>query len=159
MGAHLCRFARFEKITEQHCPTMTIELDAHFVELFYRQIALEYRAHFEYRQLATIMGSQSVALPGLEKLFKKESDEELSHADMFIDKLKRRGVEFVFKNCNINSSLITSDISQHDLVNLGPGLAGFAKTATPLEESVYENLSEIKKHAEKNPRLGHFCMD
>ena len=124
--------------------TTTLDLNIIIVQLFNTQIALEYKAYFEYKQIATILGSQSVALPGLRKLFLRKSEEELSQADVFIDKLNRRGHDFAYRNCTINSNEVISEISQLDLANLGPGLAGFVNTAIDIEKSVYDGLAYLK---------------
>jgi ferritin heavy chain len=61
------------------------------------QINLELTASYVYQSMAAYFAHDSVALCGLSHRFRKESDEERSHANMLIDYLTKRGGHLALK--------------------------------------------------------------
>lgn len=55
------------------------------------QINLEFTASYVYQSFSAFFAHDSVALPGLAAHFRKEADEERSHALKFIDFMTQRG--------------------------------------------------------------------
>lgn len=55
------------------------------------QINMEFSASYVYQSMAAYFAHDSVALPGLAARFRKEADEERSHALKFVDYLTKRG--------------------------------------------------------------------
>ena len=55
------------------------------------QINMEFAASYVYQSLAAHFAHDSVALPGLAARFRKEAEEERSHALKFVDYLTKRG--------------------------------------------------------------------
>lgn len=74
--------------------------------LMQKQVQLEFNAFFEYFQVYNILMSQKINLPGLAKVFQKESKEELDHANQFICKLNERGHIFNFYEHAASSKVI-----------------------------------------------------
>lgn len=65
-----------------------MKLSADLLALFDKQITLEFVASAVYRQLAIEMGTQD--LPGMSAWLRHQADEEIVHANKFIDHVIRR---------------------------------------------------------------------
>lgn len=65
-------------------------LNAEIVHLMNQQINLELQASYFYQGAAVFCSQSSVALPGFEKFFHQESEEERKHAQQVIDYLIQR---------------------------------------------------------------------
>ena len=66
-----------------------MKLSAELLELFDQQATLEFQASMVYRQLAIEMDYQD--LPGMASWLRHQADEEIVHANKFIDHVLRRG--------------------------------------------------------------------
>ncbi|KAF9318460.1 hypothetical protein BG000_012077 [Podila horticola] len=62
-----------------------------------QQVAMEMAAAHTYLAISAYMGSDSVALPGLEKFFREQSEEEREHAQNLMDYQNTRGGQVVLQ--------------------------------------------------------------
>ncbi|WP_411025222.1 ferritin family protein, partial [Salmonella sp. s54836] len=65
-----------------------------------KQINTELYAFYNYLSLAYYFQRYDVALPGFHKTFKKRSQEELEHAQMFMEYQNQRGGSIVLQPLN-----------------------------------------------------------
>ncbi|KAF9139259.1 Stores iron in a soluble, non-toxic, readily available form [Linnemannia schmuckeri] len=100
-----------------------------------QQISLEMTASQTYLAIAAYMGSDTVALPGLEKFFNEQSEEEREHAQHLIDYQNKRG------GCAIIPSVpapISEWVSAKNAV----------ESALQLEKDVNKNILRVESLAE-----------
>ncbi|KAG0210807.1 hypothetical protein BGX28_008943 [Mortierella sp. GBA30] len=62
-----------------------------------QQITLEMTASHAYLSIAAFLGSDTVALPGFEKFFREQADEEREHAQKLIDYQNKRGGKVILQ--------------------------------------------------------------
>lgn len=63
-----------------------------------RQINMELTASYVYQSMAYHFERDDIALPGFSKFFKKSSDEERHHAEIFMKYQNKRGGRVVMNN-------------------------------------------------------------
>lgn len=73
---------------------MSVLLSDDLVTGFVAHLNLELTAHQAYSALANYCSLPSVSYPGFAKLFRREADEEWTHARKFMDYIIRRGNNF-----------------------------------------------------------------
>jgi len=66
--------------------------------LINQQICIELSASYTYLYMAYYFEKDTIALPGLAKFFKKASDEERQHAQMFMEYQNNRGGNIVLQD-------------------------------------------------------------
>jgi ferritin heavy chain len=70
-----------------------------------KQIVVEMKAFYMYRDMAYYFDRSDVALPGFFKFFKEASDEELEHADKLREYQNKRGGTVRFDKTVLNSNI------------------------------------------------------
>lgn len=109
---------------------------------------MEFGASYVYQSIAAYLSHDSVALPGLSAHFRKEAEEERSHALKFVDYLVKRGG--VVKFSDIKAS-----------TNVWKSAREILEAALELEKAV--NASLLKLHAladeSNDPHLADFIEE
>ncbi|KAF9334070.1 hypothetical protein BGZ91_011012 [Linnemannia elongata] len=100
-----------------------------------QQISLEMTASQTYLAIAAYMGSDTVALPGLEKFFNEQSEEEREHAQHLIDYQNKRGGHAVIPSVPAPTSEWAS-------------AKNAVESALQLEKDVNKNLLRMESLAE-----------
>jgi len=112
------------------------------------QINMELNASYVYQSMAAHFAHDTVSLPGLAGRFRKEAEEERSHALKFVDYLTKRGGQVVF-----------TDIKAP--VNSWKSAREALEAALELEKAV--NASLLKLHAAADdacdPHLADFIEE
>lgn len=112
------------------------------------QINMEFGASYVYQSMAAHLAHDSVALPGLAAHFRKEAEEERSHALKFVDYLVKRGGSVKFSDIKAPSA---SWKSAREIL----------EAALDLEKAV--NASLLKLHAladeSDDPHLADFIEE
>ncbi|KAF6199630.1 hypothetical protein GE061_005928 [Apolygus lucorum] len=103
-----------------------------------RQITAELDAAYAYFSMASVFGRDSVALPGFHELFKEFSNEELQHANHWIDYINLRGGNAKFQSIK----------APPDNVDWTP-LCAVAK-AIDMETKMTQELLKLRELAEKH---------
>ncbi|KAM0678437.1 hypothetical protein COBT_004215, partial [Conglomerata obtusa] len=70
-------------------------------EALNKQLNLEFTSFYLYKACATHCASQSVALPGLHKYFKRQEKEELSHAKGVIEHMIHHEIPIIYESISI----------------------------------------------------------
>lgn len=111
-----------------------------------KQINLELYASYCYLSMAYYFDRDDVALPGLFKYFKKQSDEEREHASKLMKYQNIRGGRIVLQNVNKPS-----------LDDWGSGIDAM-QAALHLEKTVNQSLLDLHKIASNNidPQMSDF---
>ena len=112
------------------------------------QINMEFRASYVYQSMAAHFAHDSVALPGLAAHFRKEADEERSHALKFVDYLVSRGGVVQF-----------SDIKAPN--NSWESARQVLEAALDLEKAVNASLLKLHELADESndPHLADFIEE
>lgn len=100
-----------------------------------KQINLELYASYVYQSMAWYFDRDDVALPGFHKFFKKSSEEEREHAEMFMKFQNQRGGRIVLQN-----------IEKPEMDEWGSGLEAMQMTLA-LEKNVNQVLLDLHKVA------------
>ncbi|KAF9581224.1 hypothetical protein BGW38_001844 [Lunasporangiospora selenospora] len=100
------------------------------------QISLEMAAAQNYRAISAFLGSDTVALPGLEKYFREQAEEEQKHAQYLIEYQNRRGGTVVIQTIPAPSSDWTS-------------AKNAVESALQLEKDMNKNLLRMESTAEE----------
>jgi len=103
-----------------------------------KQINLELYASYVYQSMAWHFDRDDIALPGLHKYFKKSSDEEREHAQLFMKYQNQRGGRVVLQN-----------IDKPETDDWRRGLDAF-QAALLLERNVNQSLLDLHKLATQN---------
>jgi len=111
-----------------------------------KQINMELYASYVYMSMAAYFDRDDVALPGIQKFFKKQSDEEREHAQKFIDYQNRRG-----------GRVVLQPISKPTRDDWGGPFEAFT-AALELEKTVNQTLLDLHGVASRNgdPHLCDF---
>ncbi|KAK3842502.1 MAG: ferritin-like superfamily [Linnemannia gamsii] len=107
-----------------------------------QQISLEMTASQTYLAIASYMNSDTVALPGLEKFFREQSDEEREHAQHLVDYTNKRGGRAVIPSVPAPTSEWSS-------------AKNAVESALQLEKDVNKNILRMESLAEdqNDPQL------
>lgn len=110
------------------------------------QINMELNASYVYQSMAFYFDRDDIALPGVSKFYKHNSDEEREHAEKFMKYLNKRGGRVVLK-----------DIKRPDNDEWGNAL-GSLETALDLEKRVNQSLLDLHALAtsRNDPHLTDF---
>ncbi|CEL93591.1 unnamed protein product [Vitrella brassicaformis CCMP3155] len=100
-------------------------------------LRMEFQAFYTYRAIAAYFGRSDIALPGFYQFFKGQSEEELEHAQQFIDYMNTRGGIFIAQDL---------DAPPYDFKS---GTAAL-KTALKMERDVNESLLKLHSVAEEH---------
>jgi ferritin heavy chain len=111
-----------------------------------KQINMELTASYTYQAMAFHFSRDDVALPGFEKYFKHQSDEEREHAEKFMKYQNSRGGRLVFQNV-VKPAKMEWQSGQEAL-----------EDALGLERLVNQSLLDLHKVAEEvnDPHLQDF---
>ena len=122
-------------------------MNSDLVEKINQQINKELNAYYQYLQLYTYYSKHNVALHNIANYFKKESEEELKHAQKLIDYLNDRLQNVTFNNINANSLTgenTTLEIFQHVL---------------NLENDINASLLSLASHGSNDQHFSHFIEE
>ena len=122
-----------------------------FEKLINEQISFEMHAFYEYYNMSLYFGRGDVALDKLSVYFKKLSDEEKEHADMFASYQHKRGGSVILYD--IKEPLFS--VSTEDTVEGNDILRAFEKSLA-MEKKIYLNLLDLHSKAELDPHLEGF---
>ena len=112
-------------------------------QLIVDQIQLEFQASHIYKGFGNFLKHPQMAYPGFSKFFLNESEEELKHAQAFIDYHQKRG----FFTTPPAIAAIDNKVSPVDAI----------KRALTVEQQVLDNLNKISKIAD--PQTQTFIED
>ncbi|WPT12283.1 hypothetical protein PSENEW3n2_00003941 [Picochlorum sp. SENEW3] len=106
------------------------------------QINVEYNVSYVYHAMYTYFARDNVGLPGIAELFKKESAEERSHAELLMDyQIKRGG--------RVSLQSILPPHTDFDHGDKGDALYAF-ELALSLEKLNFQKLRELHDIADKH---------
>ncbi|XP_038054255.1 soma ferritin-like [Patiria miniata] len=103
-----------------------------------KQINLELYASYVYLSMSYYFKHANIGLPGAHEYFKKASDEERDHAQMFMKFQNQRG-----------GSIVLQDIKKPETDSWG-SLMDAVNAALTLEKKVNQALLDLHKVADKN---------
>ncbi|XP_070538591.1 soma ferritin-like [Ptychodera flava] len=111
-----------------------------------KQINLELYASYVYQSLAYHFDRDDVALPGMHKYFKRNSDEEREHAEKLMELQNKRG-----------GRICLQDVRKPTMDDWGTALAAM-ESALDLEKHVNQSLLELHSlvSAKTDPHLSDF---
>ena len=109
---------------------------------------MEFGASYIYQSMAAYLAHDSVALPGLSAHFRKEAEEERSHALKFVDYLVKRGGSANFSDIKAPAN---SWKSARDIL----------ETALDMEKAVNSSLLKLHELADESgdPHLADFIEE
>jgi ferritin len=110
------------------------------VDAINHQINMELKAGYVYQLMASWCAQSNMALPGFESLFVKQSADERSHAQQFIDYQTKRGFQFVHKDVKITDIKLNTWKHPLDLL----------QAALRLEKMVTDHIYHLTDLATKN---------
>jgi len=109
-----------------------------------QQIKAELKAGYSYLAMSQYFSRNDVNLPNIAKFFKKSSDEEMGHAQSFIDYQNKRGGTCTF-----------FDLPAFNIPTPFPAQCAFEE-ALKLEEEVYDELLKTHDSDPNDPELQDF---
>jgi len=109
------------------------------------QIMVEMKASHTYLAMASYFGRAGIALPGIQKFFEEQSNEERNHAIMFMQYLNERG-----------GRVRVMSLSDPNFIEYSP-IEAFQKTLA-MEKEVYKTLLHLHQVAGErhDPNLSDF---
>jgi len=122
-----------------------VDYDREIEDALNKQIMIELRASYIYLAMAGYFGRSGISLPGFEKFFEEQSNEERTHAVMFINYLNLRG-----------GKVKLVSLPDPSFIDISP-LEAFQKTLS-MENEVYQSLLKLHRIAgdRSDPNLSDF---
>lgn len=108
-----------------------------------KQIQHELSASYQYLAMSSYLDRESVALPGCRDFFKKQSEEERTHAQLLIDYQNKRGGCVTFSNITLLKQEWNSALEMFQL-------------ALIMEKQINQTLLDLHKTAENKGDV-HCC--
>ena len=113
--------------------------------LINKQINMELYAGYVYMSMAFHFDRDDVALEGFHKFFKKSSDEEREHAQMFMKYQNQRG-----------GRIVLQDVNKPNKNEWGTGALEAVEAALQLEKTVNQSILALHEAASRN-NDPHLC--
>ena len=128
-------------MTEMTCRT---NFDSECEILINKQINMELNAFYFYLNLSSLFNNEKISLKNISNFFKKQSTEELGHAQKWIDYLNQRGgvvqLYVINKPIDIQAKYFTESF----------------ETSLKLEKEIHNNLLKLHKFA-SSKQDEHLC--
>ncbi len=103
-----------------------------------KQINMELGAFYYYQSLNAFFNNEHIALDKLASFYKNQSNDELTHSQLWIDYLNKRGGNIIFTNLNS-----PPDINKHNY------LIDSLEQSLLLEKNIHNHLLELHTLASK----------